>query len=92
VLYLIPADGLAQYRLRLYTGARLPQRLIRIESLPEPFDGRGIEGSHRQELDRRVVSGELASQEAVRLAYEVGLICPRDAPRLPHEVSDVMAF
>jgi len=45
-----------------------------------------------QELDRRVGSGELASEEAVRLAYEVGLVCPKEAPHLPHEVSDVMAF
>jgi|GEM_PF-2011037 len=45
-----------------------------------------------QELDRRVASGEMASEEAVRLAYEVGLICNQGVPRLPHEISDVMAF
>jgi hypothetical protein len=45
-----------------------------------------------QELDRRVASGEMTSEEAVRLAYEVGLICNQAVPRLPHEISDVMAF
>ncbi len=28
----------------------------------------------------------------MRLAYEVGLVCPQNAPQLPHHVSDVMAF
>lgn len=45
-----------------------------------------------QELDRRVVSGEMASEEAVRLAYEVGLVCPKAVPFLPHEIREVMAF
>lgn len=45
-----------------------------------------------RELDRRVATGELASEEAVRMAYEVGPICNQAIPRLPHEISDVMAF
>jgi hypothetical protein len=45
-----------------------------------------------RELDRRVAAGELTSVEAVRLAYEVGLICNQAIPRLPREISDVMAF
>jgi hypothetical protein len=44
-----------------------------------------------QELDRRVGSGEVTAEEAVRLAYEVGLVRPKHA-YLPHEIREVMAF
>ena len=45
-----------------------------------------------QELDRHVASGEVTADEAVRLAYEVGLVRPKDAPHLPHEIREVMSF
>lgn len=45
-----------------------------------------------QELDRRVGAGELTAEQAVRLAYEVGLVCRRTAQYLPHEIREVMAF
>jgi hypothetical protein len=46
-----------------------------------------------QELDRRVSAGELTAEDAVRMAYEVGLVCPQNGQTyLPHEIREVMAF